>query len=180
MTTRKEILAKAKKLDKMLYALEAQLAEEESILEKERKNLEKLSALEAELAKGTAERREQRKKLRELTTLHAQQQQYVRELMEKENAYRDRITKATLKGLKRARAEGKRLGRPPGSGKHSGNIGRICALLKRGFTQQSIAQNLGCSQSLVSRRLKEMRKKLTPHKSKKSKTRRQHEHLQTR
>jgi DNA invertase Pin-like site-specific DNA recombinase len=61
---------------------------------------------------------------------------------------RELISKRTIEGLKAARAKGKLLGRPKGTGKSKLDIHReeIIALLKNGSTQVHIARKYGTTQ----------------------------------
>jgi len=64
---------------------------------------------------------------------------------------RSLIRERVVMGINRARASGKRLGRPPGSG---ANIEEIYRLRRRGLSLREIALQTGVSKSSVSRLLK--------------------------
>lgn len=110
--------------------------------------------------------------IRELNKMQREYEDLKRELRvfdaADEQAYRKKISEGTRRGLERARRRGVKLGgaRPR---KSKVSLGELRRLRKVGLSQQQIADRLGCSQPLVSRRLKE----LVAANSKKSKTRRQ-------
>jgi len=73
----------------------------------------------------------------------------------REAAYKRRISLRTRKALAKARREGKRLGRPPGT---KIDLKKLKRLRARGLTQTQIAEKLGATQSLVSRALAKLNK----------------------
>lgn len=68
----------------------------------------------------------------------------------------EKIRKATIAGLARAKKRGTKLGRPPGKPKIDARI--VWRLRREGLKQGKIAKAIGCSQALVSKLLKKKSK----------------------
>jgi DNA invertase Pin-like site-specific DNA recombinase len=67
---------------------------------------------------------------------------------------RQRIVERTKAGLNRARAEGKKLGRPRGSKVRGLTVEAIHERIELGESQREIARSLGVSPSLITKMLK--------------------------
>jgi DNA invertase Pin-like site-specific DNA recombinase len=78
-------------------------------------------------------------------------EQILERAQQTEASYRKKIAEGTRLGLQRAKKRGVKLG-----GHRTSKIDRkrLRGLVRRGFKQMQIAENLGCSQALVSRLLK--------------------------
>ena len=105
-----------------------------------------------------AMRRKFEKVLRDIEGVKKQYESDLRRVMEDEGTYRRRISEATRRGLEKARARGVKLG---GARRRKSKVklSVLRRLKKDGFTQQEIADKLGCSQALVSRKLKRRKRR---------------------
>lgn len=115
------------------------------ILTKERKKGEKWADVM---------RRKFEKVLTDLVDVHAE----IMRRAQSEAEYRAKISAGTRKGLERARRRGVKLG---GARSRKSKIDdkTLKQLRRRGFSQMKIAEWFGCSQALVSRKLKKLEEK---------------------